>query len=344
MAYKVVLTVHSTGLDFGETLLKGLDVDLKSGMWQTEDDLIENTRGADAVICSGPVQPWTPRVIRSLLKCRILASLSVGYDRIHLETASQLGMAVTNIPDFCIEEVSSQALALIMALNRRLFSIDRAVREKQVLITPTQRDLITQHVYPIFRISEQTLGILGLGKIGTALAVKARGLGMRIIAYDPYVLEGVMLSHGVEPVDFVTLLKDSDILSINASLSDETRNVIDKNALKKMKPTSYLINTARGEIIDHSALIEALQKGIIAGAGLDVTSEEPLSIGNPLLDLSNVILSAHTGWYSTTSDSAPGYWQKSMVQVIMALKGQWPTYGLNPEIKKQWLYKWGNPQ
>jgi D-3-phosphoglycerate dehydrogenase len=252
-------------------------------------------------------------------------------------------MAVTNIPDFCIEEVSSQALALLMALNRRLFPIDRAVREKQVLITPTQRDLIAQHVYPIFRISEQTLGILGLGKIGTALAVKARGLGMRIIAYDPYVLEGVMLSHSVEPVDFDTLLRDSDILSINASLSDETRNIIDKNALSKMKPTSYLINTARGEIIDHSALIDALQKGIIAGAGLDATSEEPLSIGNPLLDMPNVILSAHSGWYSTTSDSASGYWQKAMVQVIMALKGQWPTYGLNPEIKKQWIEKWVNP-
>ena len=183
-----------------------------------------------------------------------------------------------------------------------------------------------------------------MGKIGTALAVKARGLGMRIIAYDPYVLEGVMLIHRIEPVDFDTLLKDSDILSINASLNDETRNIIDKNALRKMKPTSCLINTARGEIIEHSDLIEALQKLTIAGAGLDVTSEEPLSIGNPLLDMPNVILSAHSGWYSTTSDSATGYWQKAMEQVIMALKGRWPIYGLNPEIKKQWIEKWGNPQ
>jgi len=270
------------GLDFGEVLLKEMDAELKSGMWFTEEELIENTRDADAVICSGPVQPWTSRVIKSLSKCRILASLSIGYDRIHVETASQLGIVVTNIPDFCTEEVSCQALALIMALNRRLFSIDRAVREDRVYITPIKRDLIAQHAYPIFRMSEQTLGIIGLGKIGTALAVKARGLGMRMIAYDPYVLEGVMLTHGVEPVDFETLLKESDYISINASLNDETRNMIDSEAFQKMKPTCYVINTARGEIIDQSALIEALQKGTIAGAGLDAAPEEPLSKNNPL--------------------------------------------------------------
>jgi D-3-phosphoglycerate dehydrogenase len=341
MAQRVVITSYTPNLDFGESLAKDMGVELKKGMWVTEEDLIENTGNADAVICSGPSQPWTSRVIESLAKCRILASLSIGYDRIDMNAASRLGMAVTNVPDFCVEEVSTQSLALLLALARRLLPIDRAVRDKQVLITPVERDLIARYGYPIFRLSEQTLGIVGMGRIGTALAVKARGLGMRMIAYDPYVLEGVMLSHHVRPVDFDTLLRESDYISINAALNDETRNMIDHRAFERMKRTCYLVNTARGGIIDDAALVTALQEGKIAGAGLDATAEEPLSPGNPLLGMPNVILSGHSGWYSTTADSGPGYWQKAMVQVIMALKGQWPSYAVNPEIKRQWLEKWG---
>jgi D-3-phosphoglycerate dehydrogenase len=341
MAERIVITSYNPNLDFGESLVKDMGIELKKGMWVTEEDLIENAGNADAVICSGPSQPWTSRVIESLVRCRILASLSIGYDRIDVDAASRLGMAVTNVPDFCVEEVSTQSLALLLALARRLLSIDRAVREKQVLISPVERDLIARYGYPIFRLSEQTLGIIGLGRIGTALAVKARGLGMRMIAYDPYVLEGVMLSHHVRPVDFDTLLRESDYISINAALTDETRNMIDHKAFERMKHTCYLINTARGGIVDHAALVKALQEGEIAGAGLDATAEEPMSPGNPLLGMPNVILSGHSAWYSTTADSGPGYWQKAMVQVIMALKGKWPTYAVNPEIKRQWLEKWG---
>lgn len=117
--------------------------------------------------------------------------------------------------------------------------------------------------------------------------------------------------------------------------------MIDRKAISKMKPTCQIINTARGGIVDHAALVEALQEEKLGGAGLDATAEEPLSPGNPLLGLPNVILSAHTGWYSTTSDSGPGYWQKAMVQVMMALRGQFPTYAVNPEIKGPWVQKWG---
>jgi D-3-phosphoglycerate dehydrogenase / 2-oxoglutarate reductase len=341
VAHRIVITSYNPTLDFGESLVKDMGVELRKGMWSTEEDLIANTADADAVIGCSPLQPWTSRVIESMARCRIIASLSIGYDRIDVGAASRLGMAVTNLPDFCVEEVSTQSLAFLLALARRLLPIDRAVREKQITITPVDREKIARYGNPVYRLSEQTLGIIGLGRIGTALAVKARGLGMRIIAYDPYVLEGVMLSHHVTSVDFDTLLRQSDYISINAALNDETRNMIDRKAFEKMKRTAYLINTARGGIVEPAALVEAIQEGKIAGAGLDTTAEEPLSPGNPLLGMPNVILTGHSAWYSTTSDSGPGYWQKGMVQVMMALQGRWPTYAVNPEIKRQWLQNWG---
>lgn len=341
MSYRVVITSYNPTLDFGESLVQDMGVELKKGRWSTEEELIGNVADADAVIGCSPLQPWTARVIGSMHKCRILASLSIGYDRVDLESASRQGMAVTNVPDFCVEEVSTQALSLLLALARRLFPIDRGVREKQITITPMDRDRIARYAHPVYRLSEQTLGIVGVGKIGTALALKARGLGMRMIGYDPYVLEGVMSSHHVTPVSFDTLLRSSDYISINAALTEETRNMFDRKTFDRMKPTAYLINTARGGIVDPAALLEALQQGKIAGAGLDTTPEEPLSAGNPLIGMDNVILTAHSAWYSTTSDSGPGFWQKGMAQVRMALQGQWPTYAVNPGIRQQWLQKWG---
>jgi D-3-phosphoglycerate dehydrogenase len=142
-------------------------------------------------------------------------------------------------------------------------------------------------------------------------------------------------------MDFDTLLGESDFISINAQLTDETRNMIGYEEFKKMKSTCYLINTARGKIVDQAALIRALQEGLIAGAGLDVTEEEPIPGDDPILDMPNVILTAHSAWYSTTSDSGSGFWHKPMAQAVMALNGVWPTYAVNTEVKKAWLEKWG---
>ena len=259
MSYKVVNTNVVPGMDFGEKLLEPFDVTLVTGSWITEDDLISNTAGADAIICSAPVQPWTSRVLEALSNCRILATNSIGYDRVDVEAATKCGLAVTNNPDFCIDEVSSQAVALIMALSRRLLQIDRVIKEKRIHLPPGNREAVKNILYPIFRTREQTLGIIGFGKIGTAVALKARGLGMKIIAYDPYVLGAVMASHGAESVDLDQLLRESDVISINAALTHETRGMIGDEEFKKMKPTCYLVNTARGKIVKHSALVNALK-------------------------------------------------------------------------------------
>lgn len=149
-----------------------------------------------------------------------------------------------------------------------------------------------------------------------------------------------MVSHGVEPADFNTLLRDSDFIIIHAALSKETRNMIGYDEFKKMKPTSYLINTARGEIIDQIALIRALQEGLIAGAGLDVTADEPMAPDNPLLRMPNVILTGHSAWYSTAADG-PEFWHRPMSQVVLTLNGKWPVCAVNPEVEKRWKEKWG---
>jgi len=340
MTFKVVNASHIAGVDMGDKLLDPLKATLVKGFWRTEDELISNCADADAVICSLPIQPFNRRVLAALPKCRILASFGAAYDRVDLEAANEYGIAVTNTPDYCVDEVSGRAIALMMALGHKLFRLDRAVREKPVYINPFNRKAIAEIVHPMFRMRDQTVGIIGLGRIGRAAALKAKGLGMRVVAYDPYVLSVDMLTLGVQPVDLDTLLKESDFVAILAQVSQTSRSMLGYEEFKKMKRTSYLINVARGEIVDQSALIRALQEGLIAGAGLDVTVDEPISPENPLLTMSNVILTGHSAWYSTAADG-PEFWHRPMSQVVHALTGEWPPYAVNPQAKRVWMEKWG---
>ncbi|MCP4106449.1 MAG: hypothetical protein GY749_13105 [Desulfobacteraceae bacterium] len=192
----------------------------------------------------------------TLSKCRIVASLGVGYDRIDLDTATGNSIVVTNVPDYCIDEVSGMAITLILALGRRLFHIDRTVKEKQLNFVPPNRNGLAE-ITPVFRMHDQTLGIVG--KIGTATALKAKGLGMKVIVYDPNVFGAVVISREFKPADFETLLRESDYICIHSSLNDETRNMFSYEQFKKMKPTSYLINTA-GEKLWISLLLSALSR------------------------------------------------------------------------------------
>lgn len=341
MTFKVVNTIQLPGVDFGGQLLQGMDAVFVEKPGRTEAEIVAAAADADAVICSGPVQPWTAHVIRALNQCRIIASLGVGYDRIELETATEKGIVVTNIPDYCIDEVSTQTIALMLALGRRLFTVDDRVRKQHVNFVPPNRKALASGIRPVFRLNEQTLGILGFGKIGTATALKARGLGMRVVACDPYVYAPVMQSHGVISVAFETLLETSDYLCINAALTPETRGLFDKAVFNRMKPTAFIVNTARGEIVNEPDLVEALKAGQIAGAGLDVTASDPVPEGDPLLGLPNVILTGHSAWYSETADSEQHFWHRAMGQVVKALKGTWPDYAVNAEVRKKWVAKWG---
>ena len=323
MGFKVVNIFNVPDADFGEDLLEPLGTTMvRRGIRYAEDEIIDCVADADAIIGNATHQPFSRRVLGSLPRCRILAGVGTGYSRTDLEAATEYGIVVTNVPDYCLDEVSGRAIAFMLALGHKLLLLDRAVRERQICFV-LDRQALREVARPIFRMRDQTVGIIGLGKIGTATAIKARGLGMRVLAHDPYVFGGVMESWGVKPVDLDTLLRESDFVSVHSPLTSETRGMFGYEQFRKMKRTAYFINVARGDCVDEAGLIRALQEGLIAGAGLDVTAQEPISADNPLLGMSNVILTGHSAMYSESSD--PELWRKPMTQVVMALKGQFPS-------------------
>ncbi|MBI4318492.1 MAG: C-terminal binding protein [Chloroflexi bacterium] len=337
MRFKVVNTFQMPDVYAGERLLEPLGTTYVSGWWLTEEEMLAHAGDADAIICSASHQSFGRRVLGALHRCRIVATFGTGFSLVDLEAATDHGIVVTNVPDYCLDEVSGRAIAFILALGHRLIQLDRAVKGRHVCFL-TDRKALTETARPIFRMRDQTVGIIGLGKIGTATAIKARGLGMKVVAYDPYVFDGVMQSWGVEPVSLDTLLRTSDFVSLHAPLTSETRGLFGYEEFRNMKRTAYFINVARGDIVDEAALIRALQEGLIAGAGLDVTAQEPIAPDNPLLEMCNVILTGHSASYSEASD--PELWVKPMTQVVMALKGEFPQYAVNPAVRSKWLAKW----
>ncbi len=339
MGFKVVHMFPLPGVDLGEKLLEPLGATFVKGMWRTEEEIIHNAADADAILGVASFQPYNRRVLGALSRCRIVASIGIGYEQADLEAATEHGIVVTNVPDYCLDEVSGLAIGFMLALGHKILQIDRAVREKHANIILQREEALMEFAYPMFRMRDQTLGIVGLGKIGTATALKARGLGMRVIAYDPYVLGAIMESRGVQPVDLDRLLRESDFISLHTPLTPETNKMIGYEEFKKMKPTCYFINTARGGCVDQEGLIRALKEGLIAGAGIDVTIDEPIAPDNEFLLMQNVILTGHSAWYSTTSEWELYY--KPMTQVVMALEGKWPLYALNVEVQKEWLDRWG---
>jgi D-3-phosphoglycerate dehydrogenase len=338
MGFKVVNVFRLPEVDFGNELLDPLGATLVNGMWMKEEEIVAQCRDADAVIGVVSIQPFNRHLMSFLPKCRVIAGIGIGYDKTDLEAASELGIAVTNVPDYCLDEVSGLAVGLMLALGHRVLQIDRAVRDQQVVFTVNKKAL-DEIARPMFRMREQTVGIVGLGKIGTVTALKARGLGMRVMAYDPYVLRPVMESRGVTPVDFDTVLRESDFISIHTPLTAETNNMFGYEQFRKMKRTAYFINTARGGCMDQPGLIRALKEGLIAGAGIDVTIDEPIAKDNPLLAMTNVILTGHSAWYSVTSEV--DLYRRPMTQAVQALRGELPIYTVNPEVKTKWMARWG---
>ena len=289
---------------------------------QDEDGLIANLREADVVLVSGV--PITRRVMENLPRCRGVVRYGVGVDNVDVAAATDLGIVVAHVLDFCTEEVANNALLFVLAWAKKLLPLDRRLRDGRWGGFPAAE-------FPT--IYGQTLGIVGLGEIGRSLAGKARALGMEVIAYDPYVKEGgEPLPARLVALD--DLLRQSDYVSLNLPLTRETFHLIGERELALMKPTSVLINTARGPVVDEAALVAALRQRRIAGAGLDVFEEEPLPASSPLLELDNVILTPHTAGISERSA------RKVRTEVGKAaadlLAGRWPRYvanrGVTPRV------------
>ena len=288
----------------------------------TPVEFAAGVRDVDAIITSWGLR-IDKQVIDSMGQCVVIGVGSVGVDMVDIEAATAAGIVVTNVPDVFIEEVADYAMMLLLNVSRLTPAMARMAREGQWY---QARPLLSR----IPRVMGQTLGLYAFGNVARCTARRAQAFGLRVIAHDPYVSELEMSAAGVEPVGFDELLARSDFLSIHAPHNEETEHAINAQALAQMKPTAVIINTARGPIIDERALIDALQRGQIAGAGLDVLEAEPPQPDNPLLAMENVLVTPHVA--SASSRMRPETRRRAAREVALVLRGRWPMSCVNPTV------------
>lgn len=302
-----------------QRVLGPMGVELRPGQCASGQEIMDLTGGADAVLnCYAKM---TARVIEHLDRCKIIARYGIGVDNVDVAAATRAGILVTNVPDYCVDEVSDHALALLLALARQIVAADRAVKAGAW-------DIVSHA--GIRRLNGRTMGLVGFGKIARLFASKVQPLGMKVIVYDPYLEPDLIARHGAQAADLQRLLAEADALSIHAPLSPETRNLIGERELALMKPGAFLINTSRGGIVDEQALAEALKAGRLGGAALDVLSAEPPPPDHPLRQAPNAILTPHLAFYSR--ESLVELQTKAAEEVARALKGEPPRSPVNPEV------------
>lgn len=293
--YKVVITDFGSAdneIERNELLSSGLEIELVRLNARTPQELFPQVADADGLIVQ-----WvqiTRDVIERLTRCKVISRYGIGVDMVDLAAAGQRGIMVCNTPDYCIEEVSAHTIGFVLMLNRHIPAQHTFVRAGQWGAGPVPGG-------PPARLSSQTLGVIGMGNIGRAVVEKARCLGLRVLAFDPYLSPEPFALAGAERVTLDDLIAHSDYISLHCPLTDETRNLIGAAQFARMKPTACLINMARGPIVDQAALYEALTSGQIAGAALDVLAKEPPDPNDPLLRLENVIFTPHTSSWSAES-------------------------------------------
>lgn len=271
---------------------------------------------ADAIITE--LHPVNNDMMATLNRCRIIACASTGYDYVDHASAGKRGIWVTNCPGYCTDEVATHTIALLLSQARHLTQIHQLVRANEWDPRPAR---------PIHHPRNQTLGVIGWGRIGTAVSAKAMALGFKVIANDPYVDPKQMLDAGVKHTDKETLMRESDYVSLHTPLTEETHQMIDAHLLSLMRPSAYLINTARGLLIDEAALLEAVQTERIAGAALDVLSVEPPSPDHPFLHDDRFFLTPHSAWCSEESDAA--VWEWAARNIAYALRNERPPHAVN---------------
>jgi D-3-phosphoglycerate dehydrogenase len=284
---------------------------------RTEDDFLRQCTEADGLLVQ--YADISRRVIEGLPRLRLLVRYGVGVDGIDLAAATDRGIPVVNVPDYGTDEVANHAVALLLALVRKVTRLDRQTRAGRWSVFEAQ---------PIHRLAGQAVGIVGCGRIGSRVARKLAGFDVRLLAHDPYLRE---LPPGVSPVPLEALLAESDHVTLHAPLTSETEHLIDAGALARMKPTAVLLNTARGGLVDTAALTDALRAGRLGGAGLDVTEPEPLPAGHPLLAMEHVIVTPHAAWYSEEG-RADLKRRVAEEAVRVLLRGEPPLHCVNPGV------------
>jgi D-3-phosphoglycerate dehydrogenase / 2-oxoglutarate reductase len=290
-----------------------LDPDIRMAKSTSADDIIAVAHDADAVIvCYAQI---TAAIVAGLTRCKVIGRTGLGVDNIDVPAAAARGITVTYVPDYCLREVSDHAMALLLALARKVTLANKLVQSGRWELPP---------IVPLRRLEGQVLGLLGFGNIPRAVVPKAKAFGLTVITHDPFVSKEVLALAGVEGVSFDELLARSDFVSVHAPLMTATRGLINAAAFAKMKKGAFIINTARGPLIDEMALIAALDSGHLGGAALDVVTTEPLAKGSALIGRDNVILTPHTAFYSV--EALTELQTKCATDVARVLSGEKPIY------------------
>jgi D-3-phosphoglycerate dehydrogenase len=258
-------------------------------------------------------------------RCRIIVRYGIGVDTIDVAAATERGIFVANVPDYCLDEVSDHALALLLMLSRQMIPSIALAREDTWPVAKMP---------PLQRLRGQTCGLVGCGRIGSLLAGKVSALGMRVIIHDPYLSEERARDMGAELVSLDALLARADFISLHAPLTGETRNLFDAAAFSKMKKTASIVNTARGGLIDEAALLAALDAGQISGAGLDVVESETAvtPVRTALVIHPKIIVTAHTAWLSQQARATLQL--RAIEQALACLRGETPYGLINRELSR----------
>jgi len=300
-------------LDPAMAVLARLDPEMRMAKSAAAEDILAVARDADAVLVT--YAKLTGELLRQLRRCQAIGRFGLGVDNIDTKTAAELGIVVTYVPDYCMHEVSDHAMALLLALARKIPFSNKLVQSGRWEMPA---------VVPLRRLAGQVLGLVGFGNIPRALARKAKAFGFKVVAYDPYVADDVFVACGAEPVSLETLLARSDAVSVHAPLTPATRGLIDAAAFARMKQGAVIVNTARGPLIDEQALLAALDSGRLGGAALDVVATEPLPKDSALVGRDNVILTPHTAFYSV--EALDELQTKCAADVARVLSGLPPVY------------------
>lgn len=296
--------------------LKRLNPTIRMAKSTSADDILAVAKDADAILVT--YAKLTRELISQLTRCKAIGRFGLGVDNIDLAACKEKGIAVNYVPDYCIREVSDHTIAMLLALIRKIPLSNKLVQAGRWEMPA---------VVPIRRIEDTVLGLVGFGNIPRLVAPKAKAMGMTVIASDPYAKAELFKGAGVESVDFDTLLARSDYISVHAPHTPATRGMMNAEAFAKTKKGVYIVNTARGPLIDELALIAALDSGQIGGAALDVVSAEPLAKDSALLGRDNVIITPHTAFYSI--EALDELQTKCASDVARVLSGEKPVYPIS---------------
>lgn len=314
--YSVIVTEAPYFSESMQQILNAVDAALKLEPCTTATEVLSQASEADMIITTKA--DFSKPVIEGLNRCRFIIRCGIGMDNFDIPAATAKGILIANLPGWYVEDLANHIMAFILDSSRKITQIDRLVRNGAYSL---------DKIKPVRQLKDRVLGFVGFGKNARAMLPKLKAFNFRILAYDPYASD---LSADVEGVDLEALLSRSDFVVVSCPLTEETRGIIGDDEFKLMKPEAYLINSARGAIVDEDALIRALRQKEIAGVATDVLANEPVTSREPLLEFDNVLITPHISWYSEEAIEEARI--QAAENVVRFIKGDLPSHPLNPEV------------